>query len=203
MRPCIRVAREALQSHIDKMALAAKGTTAPFLRCVDYSQCDFTVGYLIVSLSDQSLPPPFSQRMPHGVTTEHVYTPELLPVYPARNLTRNQFLRLWSAGIPVVITEAQKNFRGHWDPDYFIEHHGKLWVTPIDCETDQERPRMAARDFFALLLKKSSEQQTVLKLKVGSFVMFCTVLDRVSGSRTGPRRRTSRPPSALSILASS
>ena len=104
--------------------------------------------------------------MPDGATVEHAYSPQPLPVYPARCLTRNQFLRLWVAGVPVVITGAQVNFRGHWDPGYFIEHHGKLWVTPINCETDKEEPRMAARDFFALLLK-GFDQQAVLKLKVG------------------------------------
>ncbi|KAI1786191.1 hypothetical protein LXA43DRAFT_898466 [Ganoderma leucocontextum] len=93
-----------------------------------------------------------------------MYAPETLPVYPAKDLSRSQFLRLWAAGIPVVLTETQKNFQGHWDPDYFIEHHGKLWVTPIDCETDRERPRMSASDFFALLLE-GPDQQAVLKLK--------------------------------------
>ena len=127
--------------------------------------------YLIVSLSDQPPPPPFTQRIPEGATTEHMYAPQPLPVYPARNLTRNQFLGLWADGIPVVITQAQKNFRGHWDPGYFIEHHGKLLVAPINCETDEERPRMLARDFFALLLKKS-DQQAVLKLKVASHLEF-------------------------------
>ena len=118
-----------------------------------------------------------------------MYAPQPLPVYPARSLTRNQFLHLWAAGIPVVITEAQNNFRGHWDPGYFIEHYGKLWVTPIDCETDQERPRMAARDFFALLLK-GSNQQAILKLKVGSVVLPCKVIDCIFRRRTGHQRRT-------------
>ncbi|KAI1783653.1 hypothetical protein LXA43DRAFT_854189, partial [Ganoderma leucocontextum] len=79
-------------------------------------------------------------------------------------LSRNQFLHLWAAGIPVVVTQAQKKFQGHWDPGHFIAHYGKLWVTPIHCETDQEMPRMAVSNYFALLLKRS-DQQATLKLK--------------------------------------
>ncbi|KAI1784133.1 hypothetical protein LXA43DRAFT_902206 [Ganoderma leucocontextum] len=93
-----------------------------------------------------------------------MYAPQTLPVYPARRLSRNQFLHLWAAGIPVVITKAKTDFQGHWDPGYFIKHHGKLSVTPIDCETGQERPRMPASQFFASLLK-ASDQQAILKLK--------------------------------------
>ena len=104
-----------------------------------------------------------------------MYAPGILPVYPARSLSRSQFLHLWAAGSPIVITGAQKNFQGHWDPTYFIGHHGKLWVTPIDCETNQERPRMAASNFFALLLGKSGPQP-VLKLKVGPSVMLAQSL---------------------------
>ncbi|KAI1782861.1 hypothetical protein LXA43DRAFT_904724 [Ganoderma leucocontextum] len=94
-----------------------------------------------------------------------MYAPgQALPVYRAGDLSRNQFLHLWMTGIPVVLTESQRNFQGHWDPGYFIEHHGKLSVTPIDCEFDQETPCMTASNFFALLLKKS-DQRTILKLK--------------------------------------
>ena len=127
----------------------------------------------------QPLPLPLGQRIPDDATTEHVFAPRPLPVYAARSLSRNQFLHLWSTGIPVVLTEAQNSCQGHGDPRSFIEHHGKLWVTPIDCETDQERPRMAASQFFALLLE-GSPQQAILKLKVSSLAAFPTSLMQFS-----------------------
>ncbi|PIL33148.1 hypothetical protein GSI_04598 [Ganoderma sinense ZZ0214-1] len=126
----------------------------------------------------QPLPPPSNQRIPEDATTEHKHAPQTLPVYPVGDLSRNQFLNLWAAGIPVVLTHAQKKFQGHWDPGYFAAHYGKLWVTPIDCDTDEQVPRMAARDFFALLLETSNQQAT-LKLKVGRSAAICGATDQI------------------------
>ena len=154
------------------MTLAAEATIAPYFRYA-HSRWYLIVKPLIAPRSIQPPPLPSSQRIPDGVQIEHKYAPQTLPVYPAGDLSRNQFLSIWAAGIPVVMTQAQKKFQGHWDPSYFIAHYGKLWVTPIDCETDQEVPRMTASKFFALLLTRS-EQQATLKLKVGLRVAFCT-----------------------------
>ena len=154
MRPCTRLDPGSTRSHVERMETAIKNMTLPFLRY--FSQNSFVVKRLIITLRNQPLPPPLNQRIPDNVTTEHIYAPHTLPVYSARSLSRNQFLHLWTAGIPMVITEAQKNFQGHWDPRSFIDHYGKLWVTPIDCGTDQERPRMAISEFFARLLGANS-----------------------------------------------
>ena len=168
MRPCARLDQEAAQCHIKRMVSAVEDMTMPFLRYFR-SRISFIVKHLIVILSNQPLPPPLSQRIPDQATIEHVYAPQALPVYSAKSLSRNQFLHLWTAGIPVVIKEAQKNFQGHWDPQSFIDHYGKLWVTPIDCGTDQARSRMAVSEFFALLLERSG-QQAAFKLKVSLLV---------------------------------
>ncbi|KIM89597.1 hypothetical protein PILCRDRAFT_60651, partial [Piloderma croceum F 1598] len=76
------------------------------------------------------------------------------------------FLRHWSEGIPIVVTDLK--MQGNWGPEYFIEQYGTTEVTLEDCETEVVWPSKVV-DFFQTFLEVGKWTR-ITKLKVSSLL---------------------------------
>jgi hypothetical protein len=98
--------------------------------------------------------------MPHFHDEE--YSIRQAPTFRHAQLSDDEFLRLWSEGKPVVITDIAQ--QGTWGPDYFMERYGDTEVTIEDCETGELR-KTTVRSYFQTYVE-SGERNSVWKLKV-------------------------------------
>jgi hypothetical protein len=106
-------------------------------------------------------------KLPHS--DEH-YSRKLAPTFRHADLSDNEFLRHWSEGKPIVVTDVKQ--QGEWGPEYFISRYRTTPVVVEDCETGRSWKSTVA-DFFDQFLKH--DERTIWKLKV-SLLSFWTYI---------------------------
>jgi hypothetical protein len=91
---------------------------------------------------------------------EH-YSKKSAPTFRHANLSNNEFLRHWSEGKPIVVTDVKQ--QGGWNPEYFISRYRITPVIVEDCETGDSW-KSTVGEFFENFLKH--DERTIWKLKV-------------------------------------
>ncbi|TFK43074.1 hypothetical protein BDQ12DRAFT_674344 [Crucibulum laeve] len=112
--------------------------------------------------SNGSYPPPQhpsqTPPLPHSSATPAYTPPNLLdsitatpshPIlrYADSDLSTSSFSRLWSQGVPLVVTGVLDKFSIKWTPEYFIEKYGEQTCLIIECQTDMNK-RVTVGEFF-------------------------------------------------------
>ncbi|KAF9462616.1 hypothetical protein BDZ94DRAFT_1366125 [Collybia nuda] len=65
------------------------------------------------------------------------------------NLPEEQFMKIWSYGLPLLIVDVWHNFQLSWTPQYFINKQGRKWCMVEDTSSGIGRKAHVA-DFFSL-----------------------------------------------------
>ena len=112
--------------------------------------------------------------------------PPQVMYYKHGNCDMTAFDAALSNGVPFCVEDAHTPLQGEWQLQAFIQRHGPLPVTPVDCLTGKDAVgKWNVETLFGVIARGDTSHGT-LKLKVS-----CLVYEDASVSRfprTGHRR---------------
>ncbi|KAI0771994.1 Clavaminate synthase-like protein [Trametes elegans] len=73
-------------------------------------------------------------------------------VFADAELTEEKFRRVWSKGLPLVVTGLVHKFHIEWTPEYFSSRYGTQSCLILECQTEQNK-RVTVGEFFGLFGK--------------------------------------------------